>query len=100
MSPRPESSKWIEPYGLVAKRSLPANAVVYSRMLGTVKPAIVIKRNQSVLIKIDKPWIFVTASGKAKQDGRVGDYIKVQNIDSQRIIVAKVKEDGSVEPVF
>jgi flagella basal body P-ring formation protein FlgA len=36
--------------------------------------------------------------GIAMQDGRAGDYIKVRNTDSQRIILAKIKEDGTVEP--
>jgi flagella basal body P-ring formation protein FlgA len=42
----------------------------------------------------------VSASGKALQRGCAGEKIKVQNIDSNRIIVAKINEDGSVEPVF
>ena len=41
-----------------------------------------------------------TAVGKAMQDGKVGEYIKIRNIDSQRILVAKVNSDRTVEPVF
>jgi flagella basal body P-ring formation protein FlgA len=42
----------------------------------------------------------VTATGKAMEKGRLGECIKVKNIDSQRVILAKVNEDGTVEPVF
>jgi flagella basal body P-ring formation protein FlgA len=42
----------------------------------------------------------ITAVGKTMQDGRAGDYIKVRNADSQRIILARISEDGSVEPVL
>jgi flagella basal body P-ring formation protein FlgA len=34
------------------------------------------------------------------QEGRAGEYIKVRNLDSQRMILAKVNEDGTVEPIF
>jgi flagella basal body P-ring formation protein FlgA len=34
------------------------------------------------------------------QDGRAGDYIKIRNVDSQRIIIASVNENGTVEPVY
>jgi flagella basal body P-ring formation protein FlgA len=69
-------------------------------MLGPVKSPIIAKRNQKVVIRIDGPGFLITALGKAMQDGRAGEYIKVRNADSQRIILVKVKEDGSVEPVF
>ncbi|MHC4762939.1 MAG: flagellar basal body P-ring formation chaperone FlgA, partial [Planctomycetota bacterium] len=63
-------------------------------------PHILLKRNQNVVIKVDRLGLLITAIGKTMQDGRVGEYIKVRNVDSQRIIMAKVSEDGSVEPVF
>ena len=100
VSNRPERPNWAPPYGLAAKRLIQANAVVRSNMAGPVKLPILIKRNQSVLIKIDRLGLLVTAMGKAMQEARIGDYIRVKNINSQRIIVAKVNEDGTVEPVF
>lgn len=96
----PDPADWAAPYGLAAKRLLPANTVITANMVGPVKPPILLKRNQTVLIKIDRLGLVVTAIGKAMQDGRLGEYIKVQNVDSRRIIMAKVNEDGSVEPVF
>jgi len=96
----PESADWRLPYGLIAKRRIPAKTVLRPNMLGPVKSPIIAKRNQKVVIRIDGPGFLITALGKAMQDGRAGEYIKVRNADSQRIILVKVKEDGSVEPVF
>ena len=96
----PEPANWVVPYGFVARRRLPANTVISTNMVGPVKPHILLKRNQNIVIKIDRLGLLITAIGKTMQDGRVGEYIKVRNADSQRIIMAKVNEDGSVEPVF
>lgn len=96
----PEPINWKPPYGLVAKRVLPAKTVVLSHMIGSATLPVIIKRNQNVVIRIKKPGFLITAVGKAMQDGKAGEYIKVRNIDSQRIIVAKINQDRSVEPVF
>jgi len=96
----PESSNWRPPYGLIAKRQIPAKTVLRPNMLGPVKLPIIAKRNQKVVIRIDRPGFLITAFGKAMQDGRAGEYIKVRNVDSQRIILVRVNEDGSVVPVF
>jgi flagella basal body P-ring formation protein FlgA len=96
----PESSEWKPPYGLITKRNIPAKTVLQPNMLGPVELPIITKRNQKVIIRIDMPGFLITAFGKAMQDGRAGEYIKVRNVDSQRIILARINEDGSVKPVF
>lgn len=96
----PEPADWRPPYGLVTYRRIPANTVLRQHMSGPAKPPIAAKRNQKVVIRIERPGILITAIGKAMQDGRVGECIKVRNEDSQRIILARVNENGSVEPVF
>ena len=96
----PEPADWKPPYGLVAKRTLPAETVIQPHMLGAAQSPVVVKRNQNVVIRIDKPGFIITALGKAMEDGKVGEYIKIRNIDSQRIIVAKINSDMTVEPVF
>jgi flagella basal body P-ring formation protein FlgA len=97
----PESSNnWRPPYGLIAKRRIPAKTVLRPNMLGPVKSPIIVKRNQKVVILIDRPGFLITAFAKAMQDGRAGEYIKVRNVDSQRIILVRVNEDGSAVPVF
>ena len=96
----PEPANWKPPYGLVAKRRLPANTVLRPHMLGPLKSPIVVKRNRNVVIRIEKPGFLITAVGKTMQDGKPGEYIRVRNVDSQRIILVRIAEDGSVEPVL
>jgi len=96
----PEPANWAVPYGFVAKRLLPAKTVIRRGMVGPVKPKLLLKRNQNVIIKVDRLGLVITAIGKTMQDGRVGEYIKVRNVDSNRIILVRVNEDQSVEPVF
>ena len=96
----PEPVDWSKPYGLVANRNLPAGTVVGANMAKSPEPPVVIERNQTVVIRIERAGLVVTATGKATQQGKVGECIKVKNIDSQRVILAKVSEDGTVEPVF
>jgi flagella basal body P-ring formation protein FlgA len=102
LSDCPEPSDWTAPYGLIAARRLPAQTVICSHMVGPVKPAVILERNQTVVVRVAKPGLLLTTTGKALQKGRVGDYIKVkvQITNTPRTITAKVNEDGSVEPVF
>jgi flagella basal body P-ring formation protein FlgA len=95
----PEPEDWKLPYGLLAKRAILANTVIRDNMVGSSEPQTVIKRNQNVIIRIEKPGFVITAVGKTMQDGKAGDFIKARNVDSQRIIIVKVNEDGTVEPV-
>lgn len=96
----PEPAGWKPPYGFVAKRMIPAETAIEPHMFDAAQSPVVIKRNQNVVIRIEKPGFLITAVGKAMQDGKVGEYIKIRNIDSQRILVAKVNSDRTVEPVF
>lgn len=100
VSDYPEPASWSPPYGFIAKRILPENTVIQPNMIEPAKPAIIIKRNENVVIRIESPGLIITAIGKAMQQGNAGEYIKVRNIDSQRIIMAKVNEDGTLKPIF
>lgn len=98
-SDHPDPADWKTPYGLIAKRRLAPNTVIRPSMTGPAESPTVIERNQNVVIRIEGPGFVITAAGKAMQDGKAGEYIKVRNTDSQRIIVARINADGSVEPV-
>ncbi len=100
ISEKPQKSDWSSPYGLVATRDLPEGTVIIGNMAKSPQPPVVIERNQNVIIKIERGGLLVTATGKATEKGRLGECIKVRNNDSQRVILAKVNEDGTVEPVF
>jgi flagella basal body P-ring formation protein FlgA len=99
-SNQPEPADWKAPYGLICKRTLAVNTVIGPNMAAQAKPQVIIKRNQNVVIRIERGGLVVTATGKAMQNGCSGEYVKVKNADSQRIILAKVKEDGTVEPIL
>jgi flagella basal body P-ring formation protein FlgA len=96
----PEPANWRPPYGLVARRRLPANTVIDADTLDSAKTAVRIGRNETVVIRVQMPGLVVTAMGKTMQDGRVGEHIKVRNLDSQRMILCRVNEDGTVEPIL
>jgi len=100
ISDEAQQADWIPAAGLIATRDLPAGTVLTPHMAKTPAPEIVIERNQTVVIQVDNSGLTVTAMGKAIQPGSPGDCIKVRNIDSHRIIMTKVNEDGTVEPVL
>jgi len=100
ISNEPPVPDWTVPYGLVAVRRLPAGTVISPEMAVTPRPEVVVERNQTVVVRVERPGLVVTAMGKAMEKGRLGECIKVRNLDSQRVILAKVNEDGTVEPVF
>jgi len=100
VSNHPEPADWSPPYGLVTRRRVAANRVLYPDMVGPVEAKVVVERNQTVVIRVERPGFLVSAIGKSMQQARAGDYIKVRNVDSRRIILAKVNEDGTVEPIF
>lgn len=100
LSHYPEPTDWKPPFGLIAKRRLLANAVIRPQMIGPVQAPIIVKRNQTVVIRIESSSFVITATGTALQDGKVGEHIKVRNADSRRVIIAKINADGSVKPVF
>ena len=97
---RPQTMDLAGLYGMTARRDIKQDIVITGNMLASPKQQVLVKRNQNVLIKIDYSALTVTAIGKAMDDGKAGEFIKVQNNDSKRIILAKVNQDGSVEPVF
>jgi flagellar basal body P-ring formation protein FlgA len=67
---------------------------------GPAGAPLAVRRNQSVVMKIQTPQFTISSVGVALQDGRAGDVIKVQNLDSRRIVTAKIAPDGTVSPVY
>jgi len=99
-SDRPEPADWKPPYGLVVARNLPENMELQADMVTMAQSPVVIRRNEAVVIRLERPGLLVTAVGTVLQEGRTGEYVKVRNADSSRIIVCKVNADGSVEPIL
>ena len=82
------------PVGLKLSRSITQNSLLDP--IRTEVPAAV-KRNEKVIIVAKNKYIDVKSKGIALQDGVPGQQIRVRNISSQRIIVARVKSAGLVE---
>ncbi len=97
---RPEPAGWKPPYGAVATRLIPADTEIRQGMIGVARPPVAIRRNETVQIRIERPGILITAMGTALQEARSGECLKVRNADSNRIIMCRVKADGTVEPVL
>ena len=100
LSDQPEPAGWKPPYGAVAVRTLAANSEIRRSMIGVAKSTVVVRRNETVQIRIERSGILVTAMGTALQEAHVGESLKVRNVDSRRVIICKVKPDGTVEPML
>ena len=81
------------PEKVVAKTRLPAGTPVLKRF---VEVPFAVKRGQLVKIVAEKGGIYVETTGKALQNGRVGDIIKVKNIYSGKVIEGRVKDEETV----
>ena len=99
-SDRPEPAGWKPPYGLLAARALTANSEIRDEMVAAVQSSVVVRRNETVMIRLERPGFTVTAVGTALQEARAGETLKVRNDDSRRVIVCKVNVDGTVEPIL
>lgn len=97
---QPEPAGWRPPYGAVAARTVAAHAEIRASMLAAPQSSTFVRRNETVMIRIERPGILITAMGTTLQEGRAGEYVKVRNADSHRVIVCKVMPDGSVEPAL
>ena len=79
--------------GLASRRSVAIGTPITSSMV--VKP-ILIKRGALVTIVARMGDIEVTAAGQALQDGAHGQLIRVQNMNSKRMIAAQVVDASTV----
>jgi flagella basal body P-ring formation protein FlgA len=51
----------------------------------------VVQKGSKVMIKAESDRILITTIGRALEDGRNGDLVKVVNVNSGKEIVARVK---------
>ncbi len=96
----PPEPSWTAPFGRVAVMPLREGTVIRPALVRSPTAPLLVRRGQSVVMRIEGPGFSITGLGQALQDGRAGDHVKVRNLDSKRVIVARVAFDGTVEPVF
>lgn len=59
-----------------------------------------VNSGDSVTIIAERGPLRISASGKARQDGELGEWIKVTNVDSSKSLTAKVTGPGEVSVEF
>jgi flagella basal body P-ring formation protein FlgA len=99
LRPRPQQG-WTSPYGRQTSRAVAAGCVLEQGLLTSPKPQLVFERNALVRIRVDLGGFSLLAKAVALAPGHVGESVPVQNIDSKRILTARVCADGSVEPLL
>jgi flagella basal body P-ring formation protein FlgA len=62
-----------------------------------VMPPRLVQRGSLVTMKIETPFITVTAQGKSQQDGALGETVRVTNTQSSRVVEGVVTAPGIVE---
>jgi flagella basal body P-ring formation protein FlgA len=86
-------------FGMVAARPIEPGTVLRLGVVRPAKPKVVVKRNDVAVMRVRGAGFVITAKGRALQDGRPGDLIRVRNVDSRRVVVARVEFDGTLEPI-
>jgi flagella basal body P-ring formation protein FlgA len=67
---------------------------------GMVEEPLIIKKGDQVLIVAESEMLRVLASGRAKEAGAKGEMIKIENVNSKKIIFARVVDAGTVKVDF
>ncbi len=83
--------------GQVAKRTIPSGRIVTRDI---VTAPILVHRGEVVTIKVQTPHMLITTLAIAKQPGKFGDIIRVENIQSKKTIYAKVTSKHLVTVEF
>jgi flagella basal body P-ring formation protein FlgA len=91
---------YVPPFGKRARVHILAGTRITESHVHEPKPEIVIRRNQTVRMRIQGNGWCITALGKALQNGRPGETIRVQNLDSRRIVAGEIDENGFVVPIM
>jgi len=79
--------------GMRLKRAIPAGTALTMNML---TPDIVVRRGQQVTLLAASGPVEIRAHGQAMSDGGLSDRIRVQNLNSRRIVEGVVEGNGIV----
>lgn len=86
--------------GARAKQPLMPGQVVLLTDVEAAAPggaAVIVRAQEGVKIQISIGGLRVTAAGQALQEGRAGQLIRVQNVDSKKVLLGRVVGAGLVE---
>lgn len=82
--------------GQASLRPLRPGQVLQKRLLAA---PVLVKRGDAVQIEARSGPVQVSASGEALEPGRQGDVVRVRNVNTGKVIRARVVEAGTVAPV-
>ena len=89
---------WVSPFGMIATQRIAKGAIVSINSLKQPVAEIAVRRGQTVVMKIEGTGFVISALGQVTEDGKPGDSVKVRNIDTNRVIIARVNSNGTVTP--
>ncbi len=64
-------------------------------VMSDLRKIIVVQRGQTVKISLGEGDFEITTSMKAEDSGSIGDLIRVKNVETQKILSARVEKEGS-----
>ncbi len=64
---------------------------------GLLSEPTVVQRGQMVRLRFQRGPLRIAGLGKAREEGQVGELIRVQNVDSRREVMGRVRADGEVD---
>ncbi len=83
--------------GKVLRKDVASGAVLTTLILDSPQ---VVRRGEMVTIVGENRQLVVRTKGKAEDSGRVGEKIRVKNLSSDREVVGRVADDGTVVVEF
>lgn len=87
--------------GMTLRRPLRALSTIrkndFEQAASKAETTIVVKRKEQVRMVAKLGTMVIEATGEAMQDGRIGDTIRLKNVDSNVILQGKVTGNGEVE---
>jgi flagella basal body P-ring formation protein FlgA len=63
---------------------------------GMVSETPIVKRGHTVVLSVDSSVFSIKAMGETRQDAAVGDYVKVMNLSSKKIVTGLLVDEGTV----
>lgn len=91
--PKGYAVKELDAVGKKTLRDFSANEPI---KLSYLDNPVVVSKGNIVRIVVNKPGLILSARGEAKDDGRIGDRVKVMNLSSKKIIQGWVKDRETV----
>jgi flagella basal body P-ring formation protein FlgA len=86
-----------EAEGKVLSRSVIANMPFTGSML---EEALNVKRGHRVVLLVESPAFGLSTLGELKENSRIGNYVKVLNLTSKKVVTGKLVDENTVKVEF